>query len=143
MSDITNNEQLEQITDLRVRLARAESSVFSRTRCGKLWVSCVTKRDWAAKPRRVIAELSEIRSLDVVLSTRSSPEVRTRCISKPTHHHANDDDQRTRASNVISPRSWPLSSRSRLNVRIELPSPLSSTMTSPGCSPSIFAVPAT
>jgi hypothetical protein len=38
------------------------------------------------EPRRVLAELSDIRSMDVVLPTRSGPEIRTRCISKPTEH---------------------------------------------------------
>ena len=36
--------------------------------------------------RRVLAELSDIRSMDVVLPTRSGPEIRTRCISRPTDH---------------------------------------------------------
>jgi transposase len=38
------------------------------------------------EPRRVLAELSEIRSMDVVLPTRSGPEIRTRCVSKPSDH---------------------------------------------------------
>ena len=38
------------------------------------------------EPRRVLAELSDIHSMDVVLPTRSGPEIRTRCISKPTDH---------------------------------------------------------
>lgn len=38
------------------------------------------------EPRRVLNELSEIRALDVVLPTRSGPEIRTRCISTPTDH---------------------------------------------------------
>ncbi len=38
------------------------------------------------EPRRILAELSEIRSMDVVLPTRSGPEIRTRCISKPSDH---------------------------------------------------------
>jgi transposase len=38
------------------------------------------------EPRRVLAELSDIRSMDVVHPTRSGPEIRTRCISKPTEH---------------------------------------------------------
>ncbi len=39
-----------------------------------------------SEPRRVLSELSEIRSMDVVLPTRSGAEIRTRCISKPTDH---------------------------------------------------------
>lgn len=38
------------------------------------------------EPRRVLAELSEIRSMDVVLPTRSGTEIRTRCVSKPSDH---------------------------------------------------------
>ena len=38
------------------------------------------------EPRRVLAELSDIRSLDLVLPTRSGPEIQARCISKPTDH---------------------------------------------------------
>jgi len=44
------------------------------------------KAGLGSEPRRVLAELSDIRSLDVVLPTRSGPEIRTRCISKPTDH---------------------------------------------------------
>ena len=39
-----------------------------------------------SEPRRVLSELSEIRSMDVVLPTRSGIDIRTRCISKPTDH---------------------------------------------------------
>lgn len=38
------------------------------------------------EPRRVLDELSEIRSMDVVLPTRTGPEIRTRCVSKPSDH---------------------------------------------------------
>jgi transposase len=38
------------------------------------------------EPRRVLSELSNIRSMDVVLPTRSGIDIRTRCISKPTDH---------------------------------------------------------
>jgi transposase len=44
------------------------------------------KAGLGGEPRRVLSELSEIRSMDVVLPTRSGPEIRTRCISKPTDH---------------------------------------------------------
>jgi transposase len=36
--------------------------------------------------RRVLDELSEIRSLDVVLPTRQRVEIRSRCVSKPSDH---------------------------------------------------------
>lgn len=39
-----------------------------------------------SEPRRVLSEIGEIRSMDVVLPTRSGTEIRTRCISKPTEH---------------------------------------------------------
>jgi transposase len=44
------------------------------------------KAGLGSEPRRVLTELSDIRSMDVVLPTRSGPEIRTRCISKPTDH---------------------------------------------------------
>jgi transposase len=40
------------------------------------------------EPRRVLDELKEIRTVDVVLPTRDGPEIRKRCISKPSHHQA-------------------------------------------------------
>jgi transposase len=44
------------------------------------------KAGLGSEPRRVLSELAEIRSMDVVLPTRSGPEIHTRCISKPTDH---------------------------------------------------------
>ena len=44
------------------------------------------KAGLGSEPRRVLSELSDIRSMDVVLPTRSGVEIRTRCISKPTDH---------------------------------------------------------
>jgi transposase len=38
------------------------------------------------EPRRVLDELSQIHSMDVVLPTRGGPEIRTRCVSRPTEH---------------------------------------------------------
>ena len=38
------------------------------------------------EPRRVLSELSEICSMDVVLPTRTGPEIRTRCVSRPSDH---------------------------------------------------------
>ena len=38
------------------------------------------------EPRRVLAELSDIRLVDVVLPTRSGTEIRRRCISRPSDH---------------------------------------------------------
>ena len=38
------------------------------------------------EPRRVLSELSEIRSMDVVLPTRTGQDIRTRCVSKPSDH---------------------------------------------------------
>ena len=39
-----------------------------------------------SEPRRVLAELSDLRMMDVVLPTRSGVEIRKRCISTPTDH---------------------------------------------------------
>ena len=38
------------------------------------------------EPRRVLSELSEIRFMDVVLPTREGPEIRKRCIARPSDH---------------------------------------------------------
>lgn len=38
------------------------------------------------EPRRVLAELSDIRLVDVVLPTRSGIEIRRRCVSRPSDH---------------------------------------------------------
>ncbi len=40
------------------------------------------------EPRRVLAELSEIRAMDVILPTRDGIEIRKRCISRPSEHQA-------------------------------------------------------
>lgn len=38
------------------------------------------------EPRRVLAELSELRVVDVVLPTREGHEIRTRCVTQPSDH---------------------------------------------------------
>jgi len=38
------------------------------------------------EPRRVLAELAELRAVDVVLPTKDGPEIRTRCVTQPTDH---------------------------------------------------------
>lgn len=38
------------------------------------------------EPRRVLDELAEIRSMDVVLPTRDGIEIRQRCVARPTEH---------------------------------------------------------
>jgi len=38
------------------------------------------------EPRRVLEELSELRTVDVVLATKDGQEIRTRCITQPTDH---------------------------------------------------------
>jgi transposase len=40
------------------------------------------------EPRRVLSELSEIHSMDVILPTKDGIEIRKRCISRPTEHQA-------------------------------------------------------
>jgi transposase len=40
------------------------------------------------EPRRVLDELSEIRSIDVVLPTKAGIDIRKRCVTKPTDHQA-------------------------------------------------------
>jgi transposase len=38
------------------------------------------------EPRRVLAELSELRAVDVVLPTTAGQEIRTRCVTQPSDH---------------------------------------------------------
>jgi len=40
------------------------------------------------EPRKVLAELSQIRLVDVILPTRDGLELRKRCVSRPTEHQA-------------------------------------------------------
>lgn len=40
------------------------------------------------EPRRVLEELSQIRSIDVILPTKSGIDIRKRCITKPTDHQS-------------------------------------------------------
>ena len=39
-------------------------------------------------PRKVIDELSQLRSVDVVLPTRQGVEIRRRCVERPDAHQA-------------------------------------------------------
>ena len=38
------------------------------------------------EPRRVLAELSELRAVDIVLPTKDGQEIRTRCMTQPSDH---------------------------------------------------------
>ncbi len=38
------------------------------------------------EPRRVLDELSELRSVDVILPTKDGCEIRTRCVTQPNDH---------------------------------------------------------
>ena len=40
------------------------------------------------EPRRIFDELGEISLVDVVLPTRKGPEIRRRCVRRPTDHQA-------------------------------------------------------
>lgn len=40
------------------------------------------------EPRRVFEELSQVRSLDIILPTQSGTTIRKRCVTKPTDHQA-------------------------------------------------------
>ena len=40
------------------------------------------------QPRRVLAELSRIKLVDVVLPTRAGVEIRRRCVTRPDDHQA-------------------------------------------------------
>jgi hypothetical protein len=38
------------------------------------------------EPRRVLEELSELRAVDVVLTTKEGQNIRTRCVTQPNDH---------------------------------------------------------
>lgn len=40
------------------------------------------------EPRQIFDELSQIRTVDVVLPTKQGPELRRRCVAQPTKHQA-------------------------------------------------------
>ena len=40
------------------------------------------------EPRRIFEELGKISLVDVVLPTRNGPEIRRRCVRRPTDHQA-------------------------------------------------------
>lgn len=46
------------------------------------------KANLGHEPRRVLEELSQIRSIDVILPTKEGLEIRKRCVTKPTDHQA-------------------------------------------------------
>jgi len=52
----------------------------------KLLGQLCVKAGLGNEPRRVLEELCEIHSMDVILPTKSGPEIRTRCVSKPSDH---------------------------------------------------------
>ena len=56
-----------------------------------LWKTLAALCDRAGlghEPRRVLEELSQIQSIDVVLPTREGVEIKKRCITKPSEHQA-------------------------------------------------------
>jgi vacuolar-type H+-ATPase subunit F/Vma7 len=57
--------------------------VFSEVGFGLMGFHTDTLGD---EPRRVLDELSELRTVDVVLATKDGREIRTRCITQPTDH---------------------------------------------------------
>lgn len=54
----------------------------------KMLAALCEKAGLGHEPRRVLQELSQIRSIDVVLPTRDGIELRKRCVTKPTAHQA-------------------------------------------------------
>jgi transposase len=54
----------------------------------KMLAALCEKAGLGHEPRRVLEELSQIRSIDVVLPTPEGVEIRKRCVTKPTDHQA-------------------------------------------------------
>jgi transposase len=53
---------------------------------GKMLTALCRQAGLGDEPRRVLDELAEIRSMDVVLPTRQGIDIRRRCVSKPSDH---------------------------------------------------------
>ena len=49
-------------------------------------VDGLTRSRPSDEPRRVLDELSQLRSIDVILPTKDGRELRTRCVTQPTDH---------------------------------------------------------
>ncbi len=54
----------------------------------KTLAALVRRAELGDEPRRVLAELAEIRAVDVVLPTDQGTEIRRRCITRPSDHQA-------------------------------------------------------
>lgn len=70
----------EELWKAYIQLTEAEAAFRIPTSDLSIRPNCHQKEE------RVLAELSDIRGMDVVLVTRAGPEIRTRCISTPTDH---------------------------------------------------------
>jgi hypothetical protein len=75
-------------TRSRVGWRRTSWCASWHTCCGRRWAAGAARRTWATRPRRVLEELSKIRVVDVAVPTRNGPEIRRRCITRPTDHQA-------------------------------------------------------
>lgn len=52
----------------------------------KFWGQLCAKAGLGQEPRRVLAEISELRTVDVVLTTKDGTEIRSRCVTQPHDH---------------------------------------------------------
>ena len=64
----------------------AHSGLFPGLRPVEITGTARAKAGLGDEPRRVLAELGELRTVDVVLTTKDGREIRTRCITQPTDH---------------------------------------------------------
>jgi hypothetical protein len=54
----------------------------------KMMAQLCTRAGIGDEPRRVFAEISKIKVVDVVLPTRTGVEIRKRCVTRPSEHQA-------------------------------------------------------
>jgi len=86
-----------QKTDLRIRPiwhqkeGRVQAHILVCFLAYVLWKTLAGRcraRGLGDEPRRVFAELSKIKVVDVVLPTRRGPEIRRRCVTQPNKHQS-------------------------------------------------------
>ncbi len=70
---------------------RVQAHIFVCFLAYVLWktlAQCCRRAGLGDEPRKVLAELSQIKLVDVVLPTRTGPPIRQRCVTRPTDHQA-------------------------------------------------------
>ena len=70
------------------RVSRTKPSLTPTRGLWKMLGQLCERAGLGNEPRRVLDELSELRTVDVILPTSEGTEIRKRCIAKPGEHQA-------------------------------------------------------